>query len=256
MPPENMDESIPNGELSEEWTIFALTAVAYRTDSLLSMVLAVSSLCPLVILIMLGTLILSRRDLHTISLLTGQLLNECVNQLLKRWAKQPRPAINDMPAIHYGKYGWPSNHSQFISFFVVYLALFIMFRLRVCSTSSTNASNGNSRGCCHLYKAMLLTLLLAMAAVVCVGRVHLGHHSCEQVVWGCVFGACCGALWFAVVQSALTPCFPAISQWPICEWLLIRDCTAIPNVLFFEYSCTRSEARSRQRKSYRAFKHD
>lgn len=46
----------------------------------------------------------------------------------------------------------------------------------------------------------------------------------------------------------LSPLFPWVSSWWLCEVLLVRDYTLIPSSLFFEYTCARAEARSRHRK--------
>ena len=46
------------------------------------------------------------------------------------------------------------------------------------------------------------------------------------------------------------PCnLAALIFRPVSEFLMLRDSTLIPNVLWFEYTSQRGEARSRQRKS-------
>ncbi|EDL08468.1 dolichyl pyrophosphate phosphatase 1, isoform CRA_d [Mus musculus] len=50
-------------------------------------------------------------------------------------------------------------------------------------------------------------------------------------------------MWFFSVYS-----FLFLYLRPISEFFLIRDTSLIPNVLWFEYTVTRAEARNRQRK--------
>lgn len=79
-------------------------------------------------------------------------------------------------------------------------------------------------------------------------QVYLGYHTFGQVSCGALLGIFLGALWFAVVQLILTPCFPYLASHPIGEFLMLRDSTLIPHVMWFEYTSSRSEARNRQRK--------
>ena len=43
-------------------------------------------------------------------------------------------------------------------------------------------------------------------------RVYLGYHTFGQVSCGALLGIFLGALWFAVVQLILTPCFPYLAS--------------------------------------------
>ncbi|POI33896.1 hypothetical protein CIB84_002352 [Bambusicola thoracicus] len=79
-------------------------------------------------------------------------------------------------------------------------------------------------------------------------RVYLLYHTWSQVLYGGVAGSVMAIAWFAFTQEILTPLFPRIAAWPISEFFLIRDTSLIPNILWFEYTVTRAEARNRQRK--------
>ncbi|MGH0151361.1 UNVERIFIED_CONTAM: hypothetical protein FKN15_020393 [Acipenser sinensis] len=79
-------------------------------------------------------------------------------------------------------------------------------------------------------------------------RVYLLYHSWSQVINGGVAGSIMAVAWFIFTQELLTPLFPKIAAWPISEFFLIRDTSLIPNILWFEYTVTRAEARNRQRK--------
>merc|ERR1712071_82152 len=73
------------------WRSLSLTHVEYPEGDLLGKLLAYSSLLPIVALIGCATLILFRRDLHTITFFIGLVLNEGVNTVLKYTIRQPRP---------------------------------------------------------------------------------------------------------------------------------------------------------------------
>ncbi|XP_023219799.1 dolichyldiphosphatase 1-like [Centruroides sculpturatus] len=69
-----------------------------------------------------------------------------------------------------------------------------------------------------------------------------------QVICGAMLGVVFAVVWFTITQFFLTPLYPVITSWPICELLMIRDSTLIPNVMWFEYTSHRTESRTRQRK--------
>uniref|UniRef100_A0A914WKB0 Dolichyldiphosphatase 1 n=1 Tax=Plectus sambesii TaxID=2011161 RepID=A0A914WKB0_9BILA len=219
------------------WKPFSLTYVTYIEGDLFGKVLAVASLAPLAIFVSYGTLVVFRRDLCTIFALIGQLLNEVINYALKHTIKDPRPNILGLPHIHYGKYGFPSNHSQFICFFAAFSSLLLLFRLKQNGSQSMKLLRRFYALCCWL-----------LAFIICFGRVYLGQHTTHQVIGGCMIGAAFGSFWFIFLHYGLTPFFPLIASWSICEWLLVRDTTLIPNILFFEYMSARSEGRARSRK--------
>ena len=50
------------------------------------------------------------------------------------------------------------------------------------------------------------------------------------------------------MKVILTPWFPWIASTRIAEFLMIRDDTLIPNVIWFEYTNSRGEAQKRLRK--------
>uniref|UniRef100_A0A3P8U269 Dolichyldiphosphatase n=1 Tax=Amphiprion percula TaxID=161767 RepID=A0A3P8U269_AMPPE len=177
------------------WRAITITHVEFAEDDLTGEVLAYISLLPVAILVGFVTLIVFKRELHTISFFGGLLLNEIVNWLLKNILREPRPCAGAHSTL-YSEYGMPSNHSQFIWFFVVYFFLFLYLRMH-----QTN----NARCVDLLWRHILSIILLGMALSVCYSR-------------------------------------------PISEYFLVRDTSLIPNILWFEYTVTRSEARNRQRK--------
>ncbi|CAL1270553.1 unnamed protein product [Larinioides sclopetarius] len=144
-----------------QWTSLAISHVEYQTGDLFGKLLALTSLCPLALVIAFATLILFRRDLHTITFFCGTVLNEAINWILKHTIKELRPCHGR--EILFSEYGMPSNHAQFMWFFATYMAFFLLIR-------------------------------------------------------------------------------------PISEFLMLRDTTLIPNVMWFEYTSHRAESRTRQRK--------
>uniref|UniRef100_A0ACB8EZW0 Dolichyldiphosphatase 1 n=1 Tax=Sphaerodactylus townsendi TaxID=933632 RepID=A0ACB8EZW0_9SAUR len=89
--------------------------------------LAYVSLGPIFIIVGFATLIVFKRELHTISFLGGLLLNEGVNWLIKNIIREPRPCAEIHSSV-YSKYAMPSSHSQFMWFFSIYSFLFLYFR--------------------------------------------------------------------------------------------------------------------------------
>jgi len=227
------------GSLDSKWKPVSLTYVDYPTDDLIGKVLAWSSLTPIFIVIALGTLIIFRRELHTIALFIGILTNEALNQVLKYSIKMPRPCRSNEQA-HHTIYGMPSSHGQFVAFFAVYMTYFAYIRLK--QSTSDNWWN-------NLRQHLVAFAALGSAVIVSFSRVYLYYHTVEQVGAGILVGCLTGSLWFYLVHVILTPMFPDIVNTKFAEFFLIRDSTNIPDILWFEYTSSRVEARQRQRRS-------
>ncbi|XP_006818673.1 dolichyldiphosphatase 1-like [Saccoglossus kowalevskii] len=221
------------------WKPVSLTHVVYPEGDFVGKCFAWFSLLPVFIIVSFVTLIAFRRELHTITFFGGLLVNEIVNWVLKNIIRQPRPCREH--EVVFSEYGMPSNHSQFMWFFGVYLVLFVYIRIQY-STSST----------CSLvdlaWKHVVAVGALLVAAIVTYSRVYLHYHTNRQVYSGAVVGSLVAVLWFIFTQLVLTPLFPVVVSWPLSERLMLRDSTLIPNVLWFEYASARAEARARQRK--------
>ncbi|KAK0141306.1 Dolichyldiphosphatase 1 [Merluccius polli] len=245
-----------------QWRSISLTHVEFPKGDLPGQVLAYISLLPIAVLVGFVTLIVFKRELHTISFFGGLILNEGVNWLLKHIVKEPRPCAGAHTTLN-TDYGMPSSHSQLIWFFVVYFFLFLYLRMH-----QTN----NARCVDLLWRHILSIVLLGVALSVSYSRirkrfhardttamcshslgykrllsvlyrVYLLYHTWSQVFYGGVAGSAIGIVWFFFTQEVLTPIFPKIAAWPISEYFLVRDTSLIPNILWFEYTVTRSEAR-------------
>jgi dolichyldiphosphatase len=114
-------------------TQISLTYVQYPIDGgLFAKGMAYMSLMPVFLVVSFITLILFKRDLQTIVFFMGQMSNEILNFILKRLIAQERPTRNwrRIDGLgHLGKgYGMPSNHAQFMTFFVTYFIFCLLFR--------------------------------------------------------------------------------------------------------------------------------
>ncbi|KAL7980855.1 hypothetical protein Chor_002009 [Crotalus horridus] len=110
------------------WNSVSLTHVEYPAGDFTGRLLAYLSLSPIFIIVGFITLIVFKRELHTISFLGGLCFNEGVNWLIKNIVQEQRPC----PEVHlsvYSKYAMPSSHSQFIWFFSIYSFLFLYLRV-------------------------------------------------------------------------------------------------------------------------------
>ncbi|KAK7095452.1 dolichyldiphosphatase 1-like [Littorina saxatilis] len=218
-----------------KWKAVSLTHVEYLKGDLFGQLLAVSSLLPVCFCVSFVTLIIFRRDLHTMCFFLGLLCNECLNWFLKHLIREARPRRGRQNL--YTEFGMPSSHSQFIWFFTTYLIFFIWIRV-----------HRNYNFLDDLWKILVCVGGGCLATVVTYSRVYLEYHTFSQVLWGAVVGVTAGSLWFGLIQLVATPLFPHIASSPLGELFMLRDSTLIPHVLWFEYTSSRSEARSRQRK--------
>ncbi|XP_014664444.1 PREDICTED: dolichyldiphosphatase 1-like isoform X2 [Priapulus caudatus] len=208
-----------------------------KKSDIIGFLLAWICLLPLALLVGFVTLILFRRDLHTLSFFVGQLCCEVVGFVLKNIIQESRPSFHNHGTT-FTHYGMPSSHSQFMWFFATYTLFFLFVRLRRTGNFVTDT----------VWRAGIVVVVFLAAFLVSYGRVHLLYHTSQQVFWGAVLGILLAIIWFAVVMLVLTPLFPTVASWPVSEFLMIRDSTLIPNVMWFEYTSTRTESRARQRK--------
>jgi len=198
--------------------------------------LAWISLTPIFLVVSFVTLIIFRRELHTITFFIGILLSEGFNLVLKYSIKAPRPC---RASIMYDVvYGMPSSHAQFMAFFSSYIVLFAFVRLHNQYESRMDI----------IWKYAVSIGSVAVALIVSYSRIYLRYHTVEQVFYGLLVGFILGISWFIFTQRVLSPSFDIIVSWPISELLLIKDSSRIPNVLWFEYVESRKESRQRQRK--------
>lgn len=137
---------------------------------------------------MYATLIWSTREAEILVMFAGQMACEVLNFALKRILKEERPK-----QMHGKGYGMPSSHAQFVSFFSISLALFLLVRHvpKKATSSHTPLS--------FMARVGLSGLVLAGAGAVAASRVYLSYHTPKQVVVGCVAGVVTAVGWFLIV---------------------------------------------------------
>lgn len=142
----------------------------------------------------------------------GQLGCEALNFVLKRIIKEERPKGKDCCFPYYnsilqragadvvqcvstemfGKgYGMPSSHAQFMTYFAIYLTLFLVFRHSPSYAGSYPYSD-------FLLRTALAVGLCASAVAVSASRVYLSYHTPRQVLAGSGVGFICACSWFVV----------------------------------------------------------
>ncbi|OJJ43835.1 hypothetical protein ASPZODRAFT_876470 [Penicilliopsis zonata CBS 506.65] len=162
---------------------FSLTHVHYNPADPLSFLSAWLALVPQALCIAYVTLAWASREMELILMFAGQMGCEALNFVLKRLIKEERPKKM------YGKgYGMPSSHAQFVTYFAIYISLFILFR------HVPSPTTGHS---------FLTRLFVAIAACVGAGavatsRIYLNYHTPKQVLVGCAAGAFCAMSWFFI----------------------------------------------------------
>ncbi|KAF5709591.1 dolichyldiphosphatase [Fusarium globosum] len=110
------DSSTPLASLS-------VTHVYYDPDDHISLACAYLALLPQALCVVYATLVLFTREVEVALMFLGQLACEVLNFALKRLIKEERPR-----RIHGKGYGMPSSHAQFVAFWSVSLALFLLVR--------------------------------------------------------------------------------------------------------------------------------
>eukprot|EP00116_Pleurobrachia_bachei_P009018 sb/3469280/ len=190
----------------------------------------------------------------------GMFVNEGCNQILKRLIADPRPARNPFcpsscphirvnrfsvsaaTTVQWSEYGMPSAHSQFAAFFSVFMILLFYIRIKVVTLIIP---------CAKIWKHLICIGFLCAAALIGYSRLYLKYHTSNQILCGFLVGGFNGALWFILLEKFVGPYFPIIASLPVCEMLLIKDYSLIPNVLWCEYHCIKQEMRSRLKKYVR-----
>ena len=162
------------------------------TGDPIGFVLAFISLTPFAVFVAFVTLVIFKRELDTIVFVSGQLLNEVLNILLKNIFREPRPLKHVQTEEAIRTFGMPSQHSQFMAFFTLYLILFVLMKMQ------------------HkpFYFRYPIVLILSMTLMtVAYSRIYLLYHFWNQVVVGIFVGFSWAVVWFYVVYNFLEPRF-------------------------------------------------
>lgn len=198
----------------KDWKTFSLTEVLFNKKDPLSIFFAFSSLLPVSIIVFLSGYAssLSSRRIPSLVLLMFLVMSCVLNFILKTIINQPRPK-HPSPQHHLkNSEGMPSDHAQFMTFFITYLAFRALRSGQANSTSGgeytahkrANAARTRNMGPGKLdvlgrpsaESALavvppswtMILVLLIIAILVIVGRVYNHYHTVPQVV----VGACVG----------------------------------------------------------------
>jgi membrane-associated phospholipid phosphatase len=193
---------------------FDFTHVEYVEDDYLSFFVAVSSLFPLIFVIMNASVLLVKRDIYWIYCFFGALGCAALNEVLKSLLREARPLGS-----HKEGYGMPSNHTQ-LTFY--YLTVFIYFLFRKIEVAKTKRA--------WIY--WLLSGALFVSNLVGYSRVDAGVHSVKQVVVGGFVGVLYGLL---LLQSYAILPIKRIVGTSFAHYFYIYDSAHIRNPLQFEH---------------------
>lgn len=166
---------------------FEQTYVLYNPNDVVSMVSVQFTLLPIYIMVFYTSRFLITREIEPVLVVGGHLVNECINQVVKHYMKQPRPdfhvsfGLNSMALL----YGMPSAHSQFTGFFVAYFGAIILVYM-------THLKRWQKTSGCFM--------LIFIAITVPFSRVYLGYHTVEQATVGVLIGFTLGLIYFTIVS--------------------------------------------------------
>ncbi|RYP79521.1 hypothetical protein DL770_006621 [Monosporascus sp. CRB-9-2] len=193
----------------------SLTHVHYDPTDPLSYVCAWLALVPQGLCVVYATLIWSTREAEIALLFAGQLACEAINFALKRLIKEERP-----PRMYGKGYGMPSSHAQFVAYFAVSLALFLLVRHR----PPTARRRRNHTPMSMPERATWSVLALAVAAAVAWSRVYLNYHTAKQVFVGSAAGAVSAVGWFVITAILRQSGWLAWAiDLPLARFLRVRD---------------------------------
>ncbi|KAI2641706.1 PAP2-domain-containing protein [Hypomontagnella submonticulosa] len=194
----------------------SLTHVHYDPTDRISYLCAWLALIPQGLCVMYATLIWSTREIEIALLFAGQLACEALNFALKRLIKEERPRRMN------GKgYGMPSSHAQFVAYFAVSIALFLLLRHQ---PPHPRVLRRNHTPMSLLERAAWSAVGLGMAAAVAWSRVYLKYHTEKQVLVGCVAGTVSALGWFVITTVIRRSGWLAWAlELPIAKFFRVRD---------------------------------
>ena len=174
----------------------SLTHILYEKDDPFGVILAISSLLPILISFSLVTHTFVGKDLRAGFLMIGALLTQIVSIVLKKIIKEPRPyELMVVPGSQ--KYGMPSSHSCFMG----YIAMFsLLFAIRRCQDLL-----GPNAFVIRM-KRWLIPFVSTFSAILCsYSRIHLEYHTIRQVIAGIALGITIAILWFTLYEKFYIP---------------------------------------------------
>mmetsp|Transcript_10484 Transcript_10484/g.16811 ORF Transcript_10484/g.16811 Transcript_10484/m.16811 type:complete len:216 (-) Transcript_10484:91-738(-) len=210
---------------------FSLTHVVYDDELLSQKILALVTLSPIFIIVAYVALLYSRRQIHTLFMLIGQLVNEGLNNILKQYIKEPRPH-----GCKHSGYGMPSSHAQFMGYFGGFCILWsLVLGSNVDFISDKKTGNA---------------FIILLSLLVTYSRVELGYHTETQVIVGGILGVCFAAIWSLFISTIVDPHIRNIEELWIAKFFYFRDSKWMQHNLFlFEYESAIQDKTGRKKKS-------
>ncbi|KAL4954957.1 phosphatidic acid phosphatase type 2/haloperoxidase [Aspergillus filifer] len=214
----------------------SLTHVHYNPEDPVSFFSAWLALVPQALCVVYVTLVWASREVEVFLMFAGQMACEALNFALKRIIKEERPKQM------FGKgYGMPSSHAQFVGFFAVYMALFLLFR------------HSPEHGSSPLFRIFASIAISIGATAVAVSRIYLTYHTTRQVLAGCAVGVIFACVWFVFTGVLRSHGFIEWAlDYSLARFLRIRDLVVSEDLA--EAGWVRFETRQRVRRSERAGK--
>lgn len=160
-----------------------LTLVSHIEGDLVGKALAYVSLAPLFFAVLEIAFVLAApksaaKQRVAVMLLTGQLLNEAFNALLKGHLQESRPSGTERL-----DYGMPSSHAQFMGYLAAVAPYFFEFTVF------------------HRLPRLFTKAIFPVASwAVGFSRIYLGYHDLRQVAVGFFIGLAFGLLWADVLR--------------------------------------------------------
>lgn len=156
------------------------------------------ALLPQALCVVYATLIFSTREAEICLAFAGQLACEALNFILKRVIKEERPR-----RIHGKGYGMPSSHAQFVAFWSLSLALFLLVRHKPLTQgkSPARAMIFDGGRPWTLVERLAVSLAGALvAAATAWSRIYLNYHTTTQVAAGAAAGLIFALVWFVATE--------------------------------------------------------
>ncbi|KAI0057433.1 hypothetical protein BV25DRAFT_1812448 [Artomyces pyxidatus] len=199
-----------------------LTHVLYDSSSHVSLLMALITLSPILLMASYAVLAVFTRELTVVHMWAGQFLCEFFNWVIKHLIKEDRP----VDSVGNG-YGFPSSHSQYMAYFATFLVLHLHFRHRFVSTGYWIVD--------QVFRIALHAAFITWAAVVAYSRYYLAYHSIAQVLWGVFIGIAFAVPFYIVTELVPTRCPDSllgktrlfILTNPVSTWLRVRDGWAV-----------------------------
>lgn len=192
-----------------------LTFLRQDPNDPVSYLCALLALVPQGLCVVYATLIWSSREIEIALMFAGQLACEALNFALKRLIKEERPRRMN------GKgYGMPSSHAQFVAYFSVSLALFLVFRHK----PIYQGKKRNHTPLTMVERLFWSTMGLVMAAAVAWSRIYLNYHTQKQVLVGSAAGTASAIAWFLLTTAfRRSGCLAWGIEHPVARFFRVRD---------------------------------